>query len=106
MEIGVRRPEDNLEHVKAREKYSVDPCLENQLNPVDFKMTSDHFFDSLDRGTILHKKTRFGVIFIDGLHLADQVDRDISNSLRYLAQDGFIVLHDCNPPTEWHAREN
>lgn len=22
-----------------------------------------------------------------------------------LNNDGFIVLHDCNPPTEWHARE-
>ncbi len=47
----------------------------------------------------------FDVIFIDGLHLAEQVDRDISNSLKVLKEDGFIVLHDCNPPTEWHARE-
>lgn len=39
------------------------------------------------------------------MHLASQVDRDITNSLRYIKDDGFIVLHDCNPPTEWHARE-
>jgi len=46
------------------------------------------------------------VIFIDGLHLADQVDRDIANALNYIKEDGFVVLHDCNPPSEWHAREN
>lgn len=22
-----------------------------------------------------------------------------------LSEDGFLVLHDCNPPTQWHARE-
>jgi len=54
----------------------------------------------------LTNDVRFDVIFIDGLHLAEQVDRDIKNSLEYLKEDGFLVLHDCNPPTEWHARED
>jgi len=40
------------------------------------------------------------------LHLATQVDRDIQNAVKYIKDDGFIVLHDCNPPTEWHARES
>lgn len=60
----------------------------------------------LARGEILSMNVQFDVIFIDGLHLADQVDRDIINSLNYIKDDGFIVLHDCNPPTEWHARED
>ena len=68
-------------------------------------MTSDGFFEKLSRGEILSQETRFDVIFIDGLHLAEQVDRDIRNALQFLKEDGFIVLHDCNPPTEWHARE-
>jgi len=68
-------------------------------------MTSDLFFEELRQGLILDKDVKFDVIFIDGLHLADQVDKDIINALDFIKDDGFIVLHDCNPPTEWHARE-
>ncbi|RYG19621.1 MAG: class I SAM-dependent methyltransferase [Chitinophagaceae bacterium] len=105
LEIGVRNPDFNYTHIKADNKYSVDPGVEFKENPVDFKVTSDEFFASLDMGKILSKNIKFDVIFVDGLHLAEQVDRDILNSLRYIKEDGFIVLHDCNPPTEWHARE-
>ena len=49
---------------------------------------------------------QFDVIFIDGLHMAEQVGQDIQNALRYIKDSGFIVLHDCNPPTEYHARED
>lgn len=44
LEIGVRNPEHNFNHIKANYKYSVDPGLEFEPNPVDFKMTSDEFF--------------------------------------------------------------
>lgn len=106
LEIGVRNPDDNFNKINAGQKFSVDPGVEFESNPVDFKMTSDEFFDKLQSGEILQKEIKFDVVFIDGLHLAEQVDRDIENSLRYLREDGFIVLHDCNPPTEWHARED
>lgn len=105
LEIGVRNPSDNFDLIKADEKYSVDPGLEYEANPVDFKVTSDAFFDGLRNQNYLHPEIRFDVIFIDGLHLAEQVDRDIENALQFIKEDGFIVLHDCNPPTEWHARE-
>ena len=105
LEIGVRNPKDNFLNIKSKTKYSVDPGVEFKKNPVDFKMTSDLFFSNLEEGKILSKDIKFDVIFIDGLHLAEQVDRDIINSLKYIKEDGFIVLHDCNPPTEWHARE-
>ncbi|PNQ72106.1 class I SAM-dependent methyltransferase [Hanstruepera neustonica] len=104
LEIGVRNPKDNFVHIQADQKYSVDPGLEFEENPVDFAMTSDAFFEQLDAGSIL-PDTQFDVIFIDGLHLAEQVDLDIQHSLKYLKDDGFVVLHDCNPPSEWHARE-
>ena len=55
---------------------------------------------------MLSDNIKFDVIFIDGLHLAEQVERDISNSLKFLKDDGFIVMHDCNPPSEYHASEN
>lgn len=106
LEIGVRNPDDNFHKIKSEEKYSVDPGFENPENNVDFKVTSDEFFQKLDAGEYLNKNIKFDVIFIDGLHLAEQVDRDINNSLRYLKEDGFIIMHDCNPPTEFHATEN
>ena len=106
LEIGVRNPEDNFNKINSKTKYSVDPGLEFKANPVDFKLTSDGFFHELDQGKILNKEMKFDVIFIDGLHSAEQVDKDIINAIRYIKNDGFIVLHDCNPPTEFHARES
>jgi len=105
LEIGVRNPADNFDKIKSDTKYSVDPGIEFKENPVDFKLTSDAFFDQLRNGKVLNQEVRFDVIFIDGLHLAEQVDRDIANALEFIKEDGFIVLHDCNPPTQWHARE-
>lgn len=105
LEIGVRNPAVNFDKILGDIKYSVDPGIEFKENPVDFKLTSDDFFDSMRKSECLDSSTLFDIIFIDGLHLADQVDRDIFNSLEFLKEDGFIVLHDCNPPSEWHARE-
>lgn len=105
LEIGVRNPDDNYNHIKAGTKYSVDPGVEFKNNPVNFKMTSDEFFQKLSAKEILTNEIKFDVIFIDGLHLAPQVDRDIKNAVDYIKENGFIVLHDCNPPSEWHARE-
>ena len=104
LEIGVRNPEHNYNHIKAGTKYSVDPGIEYKENPVDFKMTSDAFFQKLSE--ILSNDIKFDVIFIDGLHLAIQVDKDIENAINYIKDDGFIVLHDCNPPSEWNTRES
>lgn len=106
LEIGVRNPLDNFAKINASQKHSVDPGVEFKPNPVDFKLASDEFFEQLGAGKLLSQDFKWDVILIDGLHLADQVDRDISNALRHIADDGFVVLHDCNPPTEWHAREN
>jgi hypothetical protein len=64
-------------------------------------MTSDEFFAQLKDD---HPK--YDVIFIDGLHLSWQVKRDIENSVKHLSDNGFIVLHDCNPPSLFYAREN
>lgn len=105
LEIGVRNPNHNFNKISASRKYSVDPGLEFKENPVDFKLTSDEFFEQLQSGKVLDSDILFDVIFIDGLHTAEQVDRDIQNALKYIKEDGFIVLHDCNPQTESHARE-
>lgn len=106
LEIGVRNPAHNFDRIKATHKISVDPGIEFKENPVDFKLTSDAFFDQLAKGELDVQKGKFDVIFIDGLHLADQVYTDIRNALNFLDRNGFIVVHDCNPPTEYHARED
>lgn len=91
LEIGVREPRDNFNKINSEKKYSVDPGYENAENNVDFKMTSDDFFTNLRNGNVLEKSIKFDVIFIDGLHLADQVERDINNALEFLAEDGYII---------------
>lgn len=107
LEIGVRNPRYNFDKIKCEQKFSIDPGLEFKENPVDFKMTSDDFFNQLGKSELsLASDTKFDIIFIDGLHLADQVERDIKNSLEVLNENGVIILHDCNPPTINHAREN
>ena len=44
----------------------------------------------------------FDVIFVDGLHVYEQVYKDIINSLKFLNKNGYIICHDMNPPTEKH----
>jgi hypothetical protein len=56
--------------------------------------TSDEFFEA--------NNDTFDVIFIDGLHHADQVEKDILNSLKILNDKGTIICHDMNPQHQRH----
>ena len=106
LEIGVRNPEKNFNKIQCTHKFSVDPGIEFEDNPVDFKMTSDLFFEKLKSDQLeIKSETKFDVIFIDGLHISDQAERDILNSIEYLTDNGVIIMHDCNPPSEFHQRE-
>jgi gliding motility-associated-like protein len=72
---------------------------------------SEFEFVVFDRwGGIVYKTDypdfKWDVIFIDGLHISTQVMRDILNSLNHLSWNGYILLHDCNPPTIQLARED
>ena len=84
-----------FDRVDCPQKTCVDP--RPSARPYTYNLTSDSFF-ALNRDT-------FDLVFIDGLHTAEQVDRDIGNALRLLNEGGTMVLHDANPPTEHHARE-
>ena len=83
LEIGC---DDNFlfSKVKVKEKIGVDP-----VSGGNFKGTSDLFFKQ--------NKHYFDCIFIDGLHEYDQVYKDIMNSIKFLKDDGLIILHDCLP---------
>lgn len=87
LEIGVDDPEANFDRVMISHKDGVDPA-----GHCNYVLISDEFFAQNTR--------TYDLIFIDGLHIAEQVVRDVENSLRCLAEDGAIVLHDCNPRTE------
>ena len=95
LEIGLRDASHNFDHIRVPEKESVDPDPKARA---DFVGTSDAFFRQLDAGR------EWDLIFIDGLHLADQVYRDIYHSLMHLSPDGYLVIHDCNPVNEWRTR--
>lgn len=82
--------------INCSKKTGVDPNSDHAT----CKMTSDDFFKTLK------PEDKFDIIFIDGLHLEMQVDKDIENSIKYLKENGTIILHDCNPPSEYHAKEN
>jgi hypothetical protein len=93
LEIGVFKGE-NIREIKASHKDGVDPGAEGYTPPeVNYPMTSDEFFD-LIKG---HEDIKYDIIFIDGLHHADQVEKDIKNALNHVVEGGFILLHDCNP---------
>ena len=93
LEIGVFKGE-NIREIKAYHKDGVDPGVEGFIVPeVNYPMTSDNFFE-LIKG---HDEIKYDIIFIDGLHHAEQVEKDIQNSLNHIVEGGFIILHDCNP---------
>ena len=93
LEIGVAQG-IAFRAVRCPLKHGVDPVSPHAT----FQVTSDEFFRTLSR------ETSYDLIFVDGLHLEEQVRRDIENSLAHLSDQGTIVVHDCNPPSRWYQR--
>ena len=98
LEIGVRDPNDTFNRINIEHKDGVDPI--SQGPEINYPITSDEFFKSIKE----HTDIKYDIIFVDGLHTHKQALMDIKNSLEHLKKDGCIVIHDCNPPTEWHQR--
>jgi hypothetical protein len=88
LEIGIFQGW-NFNLIQCENKDGVDPDIRSKCN---YHMTSDEFFEQ--------NQKIYDVIFIDGLHHADTVQRDINNSLKYLSPNGYIVCHDMNPWNE------
>jgi len=96
LEIGVNTPSQpgyNWSSISCDLKHGVDPNV-----ATTFKMTSDMFFE--------HNKQKYDFIFIDGLHLYEQVYKDTINALASLNEGGTIMLHDCNPTSQLHQRRD
>lgn len=119
LEIGVDDPNNTFNHIKAEHKTAVDPYEDNtgchawgevnkealisRIDPAAAfsRMTSDDFFK------MLHKKKNrpvFDLIYIDGLHMEEQVDKDIANALRYVSPGGMIVLDDVPPASLYEEK--
>ena len=83
LEIGC---DDNqlFSKINIPEKIGVDP-----VSGGNYKGKSDDFFKQNIK--------KFDLIFIDGLHEYNQVRKDIINSLKFLNNNGFILVHDCLP---------
>jgi len=84
LEIGCANNR-NFDAVMARQKIGIDPNSGGT-----HRMTSDEYFKSADN-------EKFDVIFIDGLHTYRQAATDVRNSLKFLNDGGWIVLHDMLP---------
>ena len=95
LEIGTQHKPNNFDKVLCPTKICVDP---DPAAGADYCMTSDKFFYHWNPA---HK---IDLVFVDGLHHADQVQKDLYNSLSILSPGGFIVLHDMLPVEEIHAK--
>ena len=109
LEIGVPDPKRNYEKILCKHKECVDPLLDDKFERfsledshrwLTYRMTSDEMFKKMP------EEKKYDIIFIDGLHLEDQVDKDIFNSLKHLKENGYIVVHDCLPKCELHQVED
>lgn len=78
----------NFNAVVCDNKISVDP----EADGATHKQISDDFFKE--------NTQTFDLIFIDGLHHADQCRKDIVNAMKCLSDDGAILVHDINPADE------
>ena len=88
LEIGCDNDE-NFSQVSIEKKIGVDPLKGGTL-----RMTSNEFFSD--------NKFFFDIIFLDGLHTYEQTIKDIKNSLKFLNNNGVILVHDCLPKKIWN----
>lgn len=104
LEIGVQHPANCFDKIKAKNKFGVDPDpKELPAHPFSlsiYRGTSDEYFNCP-----CGRDHRYDIVFIDGLHHAEQVKKDFENALARLNPGGFIVLHDANPTNKtWTLR--
>ena len=81
--------DETFNQINIKKKIGVDPVSGGNL-----RMTSDQFFND--------NKDKFDLIFIDGLHVYEQVIKDIFNSIKVLKENGIILVHDCLPRKLWY----
>jgi len=91
LEIGIWNG-INFDNIACSNRTGVDPSWRLPKRKDVLAMSSDDFFKQ--------NKEKFDVIFVDGLHHADQVLKDLTNALACLNPNGHIVCHDMNPQSK------
>ncbi|MFM9105698.1 MAG: class I SAM-dependent methyltransferase [Chloroflexota bacterium] len=70
-----------------------------------YRSTRDGFFAAHDPATAL-EGLPLDLAFIDGMHLIENVIRDVANCERWSHPGGMLAIHDVYPPDpEWAKRE-
>jgi hypothetical protein len=93
LEIGVWMGE-TFKYIHSENKDGVDPGQYCDCDLVNYKMTSDVFFEN-------NISKKYDIIFIDGLHTAYQVSKDLYNSIKNINNGGWIILDDVYPHNEY-----
>jgi hypothetical protein len=115
LEIGVSNGHIFF-RVKSSFKIAVDPSFQfgrfriftkTILNPWNlfnkyYRVTSDGFFLKNAESVIANRK--IDLAFVDGMHEYEHALNDIENCLKYLDDNGVILVHDCNPLTKEASR--
>ncbi len=104
LEIGVSQG-SAFRCITADEKIAVDPVFKlskRSRKLADSKARATHYFETTSDAffaneTAFLEQRGIDVALIDGLHTYEQTLRDVENTLRYLRDDGIIIMHDCNP---------
>ncbi len=116
-EIGVKNGHIFF-RIKSTFKIAVDPTFAFDatrrfgkaiINPYNlnnqyFEKTSDDFFAQDAKRVFAAKKVQLALI--DGVREYQPALRDVENTLRYMNDNGVIILHDCNPQTTGSAERN
>jgi hypothetical protein len=101
--------------VKSTFKIAVDPSFAFDrlrrfgkilVNPYNLfnhyiEKKSDDFFAADAPRLFADRKCNMSLI--DGMHEYHFALRDVENTLKYLSEDGIIIMHDCNPVTKEEA---
>lgn len=101
LEIGAWKGE-TLNHVRVPFKWGVDPDPKFRLDVLPqgikvSKQTSDQFFRSLS------ENVRFDLVFLDGLHVAEQTCRDFLAALQHIGLGSVVLIDDVLPDDDLTA---
>ncbi|WP_299130606.1 class I SAM-dependent methyltransferase [uncultured Winogradskyella sp.] len=110
LEIGTYKGQSFFP-IKCKRKVAVDPQFNiplkrklkwiykdfNNLFNTYAELTSDDFFE---KKASLVQRFKPQLVFVDGLHTFKASLLDVLNSLKYLSNDGVIIMHDCLPPNK------
>jgi SAM-dependent methyltransferase len=86
LEIGQGAKDETFDSIGCKIKIGVDP---DRRSNASFQIPYDEFF--------AQNTLTFDLIFINGLHEANQVEKALANAMKVLKPGGTIVMHNLNP---------